>query len=481
MRTFEVAIVCLSIASLVAARAFSKTAATGRWTTCKWLCFLLLLIAVAAHLLMEGAHWQMAPLYLAILLIAAFLSPRFSRAWRIAVAVPALLLIVLSCGLAFVLPMFKLPAPTGKYAIGTRILNMTDSSRREDADPAGRRFRELVIQIWYPALPSHNPRAPYRRRIETSLASSYQSVDWTHARYDAPAADATGGFPILLYNPGWNGRRTQDTPLIEELASHGYVVVAIDHPYNSGPAALSGGRVIHPVSSPELSDDVTTEKALYALINREVDKETSDTIFVLAQVEHWNDDPASPFYHRLDLSKIGTLGYSLGGLVAAETAWRAPRVGAVLVLDTPLYGEAGKNGITQPFMLICEDLVHSTPEQLAHMSFGERRNTTMDEQDYDRQLPLFQRPGNYELEVHGAIHTSFQDIALTSPLKSISNAGDIPPRRMITILRQYSLAFFDQSLRGMSSPLLASKTSPFPEVGVIFSSPARQTSAVNPH
>jgi dienelactone hydrolase len=343
---------------------------------------------------------------------------------------------------------------------------MIDQSRAEDAEVGGQNRRELVVQIWYPATASHAPRAPYRRRSETSLASSYQSVNWTHARYDAPAANAPGGFPILLYNPGWNGRRTQDTPLVEDLASHGYVVVGIDHPYNSGPVALADGRVIRPVPTPELFDDVTSEAGVYALINKEADKETADTLFILDQVERMDADAGSVLYRRLDHSRIGALGFSLGGIVSANLAYRDPRIGAVLDLDTPLYGDAGKNGFKQPFMLICEEQVRATPEEKARMSFGQLRDVTMDEQDYDHQLPLFQRPGNYELAVRGTVHSSFQDNALTSPLKSISQGGAIDPYRMIDILRVYSVAFFDQSLRGIPSPLLAAKKSPIAEVSV---------------
>jgi dienelactone hydrolase len=481
MRTLEIVLVCLSVVCLMAARPFLQPSVSRRWIAAKWICFCLLVLTLAAHLVWEGAHWQIGSAYLGVLFVfLLLLLPRLPRAWRIAIAVPALLLVALACCLSLVLPVFELPAPTGKFAIGTRILTMTDTSRKEDADSSGQHDREMVIQIWYPAQPSHYPRAPYRRRSETSLASSYQSVDWTHSRYDAPAATIDGGFPILLYNPGWNGRRTQDTPLNEELASHGYVVVAIDHPYNSGPVALEDGRVIRPLPSPELSDNATTEEALYALINKEVEKETTDTLFVLAEVEKMNGNQASPLFHRLDVSRIGTLGYSLGGLVAAEAAWREPRIHAVLVLDTPLYGEAGKNGIMQPFMLISEELQPVPPELLARMSFGDRRNTKMDQQDYERQLPLLQRPGNYELEVRGSTHNSFQDAALLSPIPSISNAGDIDPRRMIAILRRYSLAFFNQSLRGVASPLLTAKSSPFSEVKALFSSPAREPLPANP-
>ena len=478
MRAFEIALLCLLPVSIWAAQCFARPGGDGQRKKIRWICLLLviaIIAVIATHAVWEGVHWQMIPAYGAALLAGLMLmQTRWPRWLKIVGAAAVVLLGIGSCGLSYVLPMFKLPAPTGHYAIGTRIVSIVDPSRTEDADASGQHRREVVAQIWYPALPSHMPRAPYRRRSETSLASSYQSVNWTHARYDAPAAHAPGGFPILLYNPGWNGRRTQDTPLVEELASHGYVVVGIDHPYNSGPVALTDGRVIKPVPTPELFDDVTSEAALYALINKEADKETDDSLFVLDQVESMNEDPGNILYHHLDRSRIGALGFSLGGIVAANLAYRDTRIGAVLDLDTPLYGDAGKNGIMQPFMLISEDQVRTTREEKARMSFGERRDVTMDEQDYDHQLPLFQRRGNYELAVHGTVHSSFQDVALTSPIQSISQAGAIAPYRMIEILRQYSVAFFDQSLRGIPSPLLAEKTSPFAEVTVMFASEARE-------
>ncbi len=431
----------------------------------------LLILGLAAHLAIEGAHWQMIPAYVALVLTLALTSVGRRRSiGALLSAIVALLLTGSSCGLSVILPMFDLPTPTGSYAIGTQIFSLIDSSRKEDAEPDGTRARELVVQIWYPALSSRAKRAAYRRRSETSMASSYQSVDWTHARIDAPVAYAEGGFPVLLFNPGWNGRRTQDTFLTEELASHGYVVVAIDHPYNSGPVALADGRVIRPVPAPELFDDITSMESVYAIINREVAKETDDTLFVLGKLRQINVDAQSLLAGHLDSSKIAALGYSMGAAVAAEAAHRDTSIRAVLDLDTPLYGEAAKHGIDQPFMILSEELHSSTPEQLSKMTYGQRRDTQMDEQDYAHQLPLLQKLGDYHFSIRGSQHSSFQDAILFSPMQSYSGAGQIAPASMMTIVRAYSVAFFDQALRGIPSPLLAAKSSPYPEVTVQFTS-----------
>ena len=472
MRPFEIAIVCLVLSGLLAARVFSRRAGAALLA---WLCGGLLAVAVALHLLLEGAHWQLGPQYLAVLVtMVLLLILDLGRRWKITAALVVVLLVAASCGLSFVKPMFALPKPTGQFAVGSRILEMTDSSRREDAVPGDAHPRELVAQVWYPVSretnDSNHHLAPYRRLSETTWKNSHLSVVWTNSHLDAPVA--SGQFPLLIYNPGWNGYRAQNTAIVEELASHGYIVVAIDHPYNSGPVEVADGRVIQPVPTPQLSDDVTTAKDVYALIDAEVAKETTDAQFVLAQLKLMNKDGASPFYQRLDEARIGALGYSLGGAVAAELALRDAAVKAVLDLDTPLYGEAGRRGVRQPFMLLSEEIPHSTPEELARLSFGQRRDAEMDEGDYARQLPILRTAGSYQIALRGTLHTSFQDGILMSPLPRFSGAGAIAPKRLISILRQYTVAFFDQSLRGVASPLLAAKASPFPEAEVLYSSTA---------
>src|SRR5271170_7448434 len=244
----------------------------------------LTLIVLLLHLVSEGAHWQMIPAYLgvcilAILVIAKKSTGPMASAGAWVVIVLALATICLSA----VLPMFRLPPPTGPNAIGTRVIHLVDSSRVEVHDSS--RKRELMIQIWYPAATTRNPYAPYRRREETTLVSSYQSVLPTHSRLNAPVL-AGGVFPVLLFNPGWNGRRTQNTYLVEDLASHGYVVVGIDHPYNSEPVAFPDGRVIHFVASPEMDFSTNSLETIEAAAAKELVTQAADTIFVLNQLEN---------------------------------------------------------------------------------------------------------------------------------------------------------------------------------------------------
>lgn len=417
----------------------------------------VILLALVLQLTTEGSHWQIWPLYAGVLFIFV---PLFSKKaalppWN---AVTVLVLVLIAICFSAALPIFRLPAPTGPYALGTRILDLADPSRAEEYDPSRR--RELVIQIWYPAAPSRNHFAPYRRRVETTLLSSYQSVTPTHSRLDAPTLSApAGGFPVLLFNPAWGGRRTQNTFLAEDLASHGYVVAAIDHPYNSEPVALPGGRVVHFAVVPQMNFESNDLQTIEAAAAKELKTQTADTIFVLNRLARMNADPESPFYERLNTNDVGAFGHSFGGAVSAQACADDPRIRAAMDLDGSLWGRVQQTGLPKPFLFISEDVAPPgwvPPQPLSNV---DRIDMALNDSD-DAMVRKF---GAYRVYLHGSTHTSFTDSAIFSPFQRLSGRGTIPARRQFSIVRQYALAFFNQTLRGIRSPLLGAGPSPFPE------------------
>ncbi len=424
------------------------------------------LIALVLHLVLEGAHWQMAPVYLGVLVFAGlFLLRKPAGSMLTAGACTIVFLVLLTSSLSAILPMFRLPRPTGPYAIGTQVMYMVDQSRNEDAGPGLGRKRELMVQIWYPAAASRNPYAPYRRRQETDLLSSYQSVLPTHSRWNAPIVQDGGAFPVLLYNPGWNGRRTVNTYLVEDLASHGFVVAGIDHTYNSEPVAFPDGRVVSSVVVKEMNFAENSPQTVEAAAQKEQIKETADDIFVLDRLEAMNDDPKSGFHGRLDTDNAGALGHSFGGSVSAQAAYRDPRIRAALDLDGSLFGQVQRRGLEKPFMFIEEDTYRPPSLDLNQLDNTSRVNAVLDQDDDS----MFQKSDGIRIRLHGSTHFSFTDRALFSPIKSLSDPGRISPRREDFIIRSYALAFFEDALKGKASPLLDSGKSPFPESSIELS------------
>jgi hypothetical protein len=133
-----------------------------------------------------------------------------------------------------------LPTPTGPYPVGTVTLTVRlDAPEPLTPDTTDR--RELVVQLFYPARHTEDAElAPYMPRLEEmrrglrehgfppfeELADRlgiYGRVR-TAARLEAVALAGEGPFPVLLFSPGGNVSRHWYTGLVQELASHGYVV-----------------------------------------------------------------------------------------------------------------------------------------------------------------------------------------------------------------------------------------------------------------
>ncbi|MGZ8410884.1 MAG: alpha/beta hydrolase [Hyphomicrobium sp.] len=130
-----------------------------------------------------------------------------------------------------------------------------DADRPEvfTADPNVR--RALMVQIWYPAGKNPSaPRAPYVQDADAlapALAGllNFPEFAFQHLKYvtanaipSAPVSDDEPSYPVLIFLEGTLGFRQMNTFQVEELASHGYVVAAIDHPYMAAAVVFPDGR-----------------------------------------------------------------------------------------------------------------------------------------------------------------------------------------------------------------------------------------------
>ena len=129
---------------------------------------------------------------------------------------------------------------------------LTDTSR-PDPWASGVNARELMVSLWYPAVPSDGPRAQYMTRAEAELQLASRGITGippdtltavrTNAISGARPAGRQHSLPLVVLSPGFTNSRSTLTALAEELASHGYVVAGIDHTYESHATAFPDGRV----------------------------------------------------------------------------------------------------------------------------------------------------------------------------------------------------------------------------------------------
>ena len=261
-----------------------------------------------------------------------------------------------------IFPTPRFPQPTGPYGVGTRLYSWTDPTRPEPftTDPGD--HRELVVQIWYPTTGQGDPQ-PYmdssepirvlarRLHVPAFLLGNVEHAP-THALRDVPATE--GRFPVLINPAGLLVFRDASLFWIEELASHGYVVVGLDQPGTSAATVLSGGRVIRVIDKP-VFDRLHADGAV-ACVQPVSDPErrrasgrhhpflADDLRFVLSQVEILDhDDPV--LAGHIDTGRAGVFGMSLGGYVAPEACYRDQRFRACLAVDAGKTAAVARDGL----------------------------------------------------------------------------------------------------------------------------------------
>ena len=185
-------------------------------------------ILVVVQALSEGLRWQMIPLFLAggVLVLLSLLLRQMSpdaavHPSKLRQVTTVAAISIGACALAFaaalplLLPVTRLPPPSGPYEIGTLTYHWIDNERAEAFSALSSDRRELMVQLWYPAAPSRNlPRAPYVEpgRTLAPLARllrlpkfffSHLQYASTNAAQAAPITEEPTRFPVLVFSHGW--------------------------------------------------------------------------------------------------------------------------------------------------------------------------------------------------------------------------------------------------------------------------------------
>ena len=369
-----------------------------------------------------------------------------------------------------IFPMPRFPQPTGPYAIGTRIYHWIDSTRPEPFTDDPEDHRELVVQIWYPAT-GQGELQPYMDSSEVIrvLAKTFHVPSFllgnvkrapTHAMRDAPAAE--GRFAVLINPAGLSAFRDASLFWIEEMVSHGYVVVGLDQPGTAAAAVLSDGRVIRvmdkaafdqymPLALSHASDPSPTLNGV-TLPGGIIPFLADDLRFALSQVEVL-DNYDSILKGHIDTDRAGTFGMSLGGYGAPEACYRDIRFRACLAVDAGKTAAVAQDGLTQPLMIITREADSMRDERGKAGGWPEPEIA----HTIDSQRAAFEhnRADAYYVTMDGMFHVNWTDAPIWSPVvRWMGLAGPIDPYKGFAQTNAYTLAFFDRYLKGLPSALL---------------------------
>lgn len=458
-----------------------------------------LAIAVV-QVLIEGPRWQMVPAYvLSGLFLLVWLLQSVvpvggtvkqiltSRAVASAAIILGIIALGISAALPNVLPVFHFPRPSGPYEIGTVTYHWTDVSRPEVISTDKTLRRELMVQIWYPARKgSSSSRAPYipdADAVTTALARlhkypegsfHYLKYVTTNAAESVPIADDHPSYPVLIVAEGLTGFRQMLTFQVEELVSHGYIVVGIDQPGAAATVMFPDG---HQISIAELFPQVN------ALVNQSLSPEANapqfngqtfkdgiipyfaqDISFTLDQLAALNTaDPKRILTGKLDLQHTGIFGMSLGGMVGAEACLKDPRLKACLIIDVAMTADVVQQGLRQPSMWITRP---ADDMRLERQKSGGWADKDIEQTQRTMHAVYNSLPGDgYFVQIPGTFHIDFTDLDLLSPLSPlIGLGGPIGSQRAHEIVNAYSVAFFERYLKVEPETLLDGPPAHYPEV-----------------
>ena len=358
-------------------------------------------------------------------------------------------------------PTTSLPAPTGHYRAGTVRLHLVDPNRIDPTSPS-HAIRELMVQVWYPATGTRGfPPTPYLTPLAAAHFLTSNNVPPgialppTTGHTGAPADRRPGPYPVVLYSPGGIHDGSFDTGLVEDLVSRGYVVVTMDDTNESPEVEFPGGRLV--VGTFE--EDTAAE----SLEGQQI--RAADARFVLDELAVLNRGGNPDAEHaplpaglagRLDLSRVGMFGWSVGGAASAQAMHDDPRIKAAVNMDGTFWGPLAQSGVNRPFLLLTGSeetdqndpslasfLAASTGPKLHLALANSRHGTFSDGEELLSELApaLGLTPG----QVSEAI-------------------GTISPKTAVTDERAYIGAFFDKFLRNRDNHLLDGPSPRFPDI-----------------
>ena len=375
------------------------------------------------------------------------------------VIVVLILLVVVYAGVEL-FSKVKFNMPSGPHAAGTLGMEVTDYARTEDAFPREQKPRRLIVQFWYPALKTgkekravYHPNPDHFNREVAELFSSIPQVllkrlsgSTTNALVNAPLSSSENKYPVLVFSHGMDGMRFLNTFQMEELASHGYIVVSIEHSFAATGTVFSDGSGGGYIPYERMEDE--------AYANAMVNKWSADQVFVINCLEKLNQQRDSMFYSKLNMDELGVFGFSFGGAVSTNTLVLDKRIKAGVNIDGFYYGENYTSGFEQPFMEIrsqpaAPDKVSEKELAMSHLTRERWKYIWIDE--WNKRLNAYARKGYFSYTVNGANHFSFCDLPLIAPFQWLlaPKAG-----RIHQLTNEYTLAFFNKQLKGIDTSLL---------------------------
>ena len=318
--------------------------------------------------------------------------------------------------------MNKKPAPIGEYAVGTKTFTVYNT-RKEELYPESDSMRHVPARLYYPVLKGSVDgckRARSMTRCEAAgikkafmIPLNYDKMEAageleSEAFIDAPFIEGMK-FPLIVFNHGYFSYVEGNSFLLIDLASHGYAVLSVGHPYegagtdfDDGTSQLLDKSLSNRLYKPFLPGMIGALKLSKLKGSFEEQAAAFDEYqnkycgYLKERIDEWMKDTdiavdyaKKTFPELIDLSNgIGISGHSHGGATAYHYCLRREEYTCGINIDGGLFGDT-KGVMHKPFMqLSCKDnervvarvyIRHSAPaykvlfRDMKHIAFSDMK------------------------------------------------------------------------------------------------------------
>lgn len=352
----------------------------------------------------------------------------------------------------------NLPGPSGPCQVEARSAELVDTSRIDPFSPNRNAMRAIMVTSFVPV---HCGEVQYESYLPPKIAQagtqmlnlpngtleSIQLGSWSSGEHSR--RNETQEYPVIIFSPGLSASRLIYANLLENVASNGFAVVSVDHPYDAAAVEFPDGRIV--VGKANMSD-----------IPLAVDTRVRDVIFALNELSNNTKSIIPPsFPSKLQLDRVALIGHSLGGATAAQAVLNDTRFAGGINFDGSLHGSVIQQGLDRPF-------INFGQASLADPGYNTWNETWPHLRDFKLQLQL-----------KDSLHLTFSDLpvvfdsapsakalrnATARTLGSLPGLGTLPGLRVRTILTDYIMEASRFFLRGKKSAILRGPSSAYPEV-----------------
>ncbi|RUS14486.1 platelet-activating factor acetylhydrolase [Endogone sp. FLAS-F59071] len=370
-------------------------------------------------------------------------------------------------------PLSHLPKPTGKYNVGCHDVEWSPNSDYDNDSGVGISSQDgmddedgILLRMYYPAeltkstkrthpswIPSHEYGMAFGKFVRwpqwlTLAVSAGLVAHPTSAYLDTQLIAGETKLPVVIFSHGLGGSRTIYSAFCSEMASHGFVVCAMEH--RDGSAALAslnnGSRYM--LYQQASTTDLETQKPFRrAQLKTRVGEINMCLQFLKSlnegkELSTKGEIDLSKFQSRLDMSNLVMAGHSFGAATSVQLL-REPdtpfKCGVLLdAWAQPL--QYDKKPLQRPVLLHCSDQFAQWPENFALLKKLAHEANSSVSKEMGR---------SFMISVKGSAHQNYTDFVMIFSKYSHfirRYAGTIDPRRAMDLLCRGSLEFMRQSL-----------------------------------